>query len=851
MSCDPFDDDGVVLSEQQADFVKHLGAEIEISQSSTRAKKRWRCSREDLTEILEDVFHPDWCETEDFDSVLRGGESPREGHDDAYQRFFVEKCFPDKSQAFKCHHLNVARGLHRCPQLPCVSSASGGVVSVDLAAASAFLENNFGLMCEVVAVTSDLRQKIPFKFTSPFDGVPGDRDNILLNDLIANLGLLSTFRDHAKSHRSPLFDVKSAAPDAATDTDTSTIALSSTTATDKATVGGGKSSLKDGGCDNNDDDGDDLIPLMSSIVLKSAEELMSEALSDPLLRSSVQLHANAGDVAIDPHARRRVLVLRSNIQCLTRAGIRGLLRRGGVAYESGTIFEEIRGIAKVFMENMLRDALSHVKYRSAEAVGIEDMLFSKPLGKTMLGFGGCKNVRHVWSDMVSKVLKQVHPNLEIDSKAMSVLNDINTFILSEVMRSAADIPQMGRAGSAYQGQDGDEHDNRAFCVKVYQAGVPPLNEHSVKLFSKNGRTDVKDIPHEYEALAEPVWCVNHRTIETVIGRFFPGELAKHGIAEGTKAIRKFASGKGVATLCARAGLQFRPEVVALVAGRLVPNVSLFDEAAVYLAAAVEYMTAELIELAGNAARDNNRTAISCRDLLLAIANDEELNKMMRRCVIRESGVLPGIHAALLPKYEETKEEEEEEEEFREFMSVMVAKARKTAAAVNCPCAVFIDPCTGLHLAVDEEDGLVPMPALDAFSKETQEERMALAHAALTEDERTTMRKKGYCAIAPVDTRSVPAMPPLRLIAKRRLSEIQRMQRSTGFVFPHRAFQRLMDEIAQDYGYDLTFTAEAVECAQAYTEEYVVSLAEDANLCALSASRTMILPKDLQLSRRIG
>jgi histone H4 len=136
---------------------------------------------------------------------------------------------------------------------------------------------------------------------------------------------------------------------------------------------------------------------------------MSEALSDPQLRSSVQLHANAGDVAIDPHARRKVL--RDNIEGLTRASIRGLLRRGGVAYESALIFEEIRGIAKVFMENMLRDAILHAKYRSAKAVGIEDMLFSKPLGKTMFGFGGCKNVRHVWSDMVSKVLKQIHPKL--------------------------------------------------------------------------------------------------------------------------------------------------------------------------------------------------------------------------------------------------------------------------------------------------------------------------------------------------------------------------------------------------------------------------------------------------------
>ncbi|KAK0136151.1 Histone H2A type 1-A [Merluccius polli] len=72
-------------------------------------------------------------------------------------------------------------------------------------------------------------------------------------------------------------------------------------------------------------------------------------------------------------------------------------------------------------------------------------------------------------------------------------------------------------------------------------------------------------------------------------------------------------------------------------------------AAVYLAAILEYLCAEILELAGNASRDNKRARIAPRHILLAVRNDEELNVLLAAVTISEGGVLPNIQASLLPK----------------------------------------------------------------------------------------------------------------------------------------------------------------------------------------------------------
>ncbi|NXX68933.1 H2AL protein, partial [Spizella passerina] len=72
-------------------------------------------------------------------------------------------------------------------------------------------------------------------------------------------------------------------------------------------------------------------------------------------------------------------------------------------------------------------------------------------------------------------------------------------------------------------------------------------------------------------------------------------------------------------------------------------------AAIYLAAVLEYLTAEVLELAGDAARENRKTRILPRHILLAVRNDDELNKLFASVTIAQGGVMPNILPQLLPK----------------------------------------------------------------------------------------------------------------------------------------------------------------------------------------------------------
>lgn len=78
-------------------------------------------------------------------------------------------------------------------------------------------------------------------------------------------------------------------------------------------------------------------------------------------------------------------------------------------------------------------------------------------------------------------------------------------------------------------------------------------------------------------------------------------------------------------------------------------------APVYIAAILEYIAAEILELSGNASKDNKKKRITPRHLFLAISNDDELSRLFAGTTIYQGGVLPHIHSELLPKKKNIKE----------------------------------------------------------------------------------------------------------------------------------------------------------------------------------------------------
>jgi len=162
-----------------------------------------------------------------------------------------------------------------------------------------------------------------------------------------------------------------------------------------------------------------------------------------------------------------------------------------------------------------------------------------------------------------------------------------------------------------------------------------------------------------------------REVQTAVRLYFPGELAKHSVSEGTKAVTKYnaaqaGEGEGEyedvkeeevegkdnekkgSIAQNRAGLTFPVMKIHQICKEKL-RCQIGIGGSVYLAAVLEYITAEILELAGNNAKELQTKRITPRHIGFAIRGDEELDKLLPG-VIAGSGVVPHIHKSLVRKF---------------------------------------------------------------------------------------------------------------------------------------------------------------------------------------------------------
>uniref|UniRef100_A0A3Q3GI34 Histone H4 n=1 Tax=Labrus bergylta TaxID=56723 RepID=A0A3Q3GI34_9LABR len=122
-------------------------------------------------------------------------------------------------------------------------------------------------------------------------------------------------------------------------------------------------------------------------------------------------------------AKRHRKVLRDNIQGITKPAIRRLARRGGVKRISGLIYEETRGVLKVFLENVIRDAVTYTEHAKRKTVTAMDVVYAlKRQGRTLYGE---ENIQH---------LEIIHTEMEEDFYSFySVSNQMTQHAAAEII----------------------------------------------------------------------------------------------------------------------------------------------------------------------------------------------------------------------------------------------------------------------------------------------------------------------------------------------------------------------------------------------------------------------------------
>ncbi|XP_054568212.1 uncharacterized protein LOC114233576 [Eptesicus fuscus] len=425
-------------------------------------------------------------------------------------------------------------------------------------------------------------------------------------------------------------------------------------------------------------------------------------------------------------AKRHRKVLRDNIQGITKPAIRRLARRGGVKRISGLIYEETRGVLKVFLENVIRDAVTYTEHAKRKTVTAMDVVYAlKRQGR--------------------RASPLTHPQFNFSSFAMA------------------------RTKQTARKSTGGKAPRKQLATKAARKSAPATG-------------GVKK-PHRYR----------------------PGTVA-------LREIRRYQ--KSTELLIRKLPFQ---RLVREIAQDFKTDLRFQSSAVMALQEACEAYLVGLFEDTNLCAIHAKRVTIMPKDIQLA-----------RR--IRGERLSLRLRLRFLPSF---------------FCALVTA---------------FLEPFfgAGADLAgsgMEEIEVINKSEDNRGFSCELCLRSVLMARTKQTARKSTGGKAPRKQLATKAARKSAPATGGVKKPHRYRpgtvaLREIRRYQKSTELLIRKLPFQRLVREIAQDFKTDLRFQSSAVMALQEACEAYLVGLFEDTNLCAIHAKRVTIMPKDIQLARRI-